>query len=37
MDIKKSESWKNMEAALNQEALAYVEYIYYSQQAKKDG
>ena len=37
MDIKDSQSWKNMEAALNQEALAYVEYTYYSQQAKKDG
>ncbi len=36
MDIKQSQSWKNMEAALNQEALAYVEYTYYSQQAKKD-
>ena len=37
MDIKQSKTWKNMEDALNQEALAYVEYIYYSQQAKKDG
>ena len=35
MDIKQSQSWKNMEAALNQEALAYVEYTYYSQQAKR--
>ena len=37
MDIKNSETWKNMEAALNQEALAYVEYTYYGQQAAKDG
>ena len=37
MDIKQSQTWKNMEDALNQEALAYVEYTYYSQQARKDG
>ena len=37
MDIKQSETWKNLEAALNQEALAYIEYTYYSQQAAKDG
>ena len=37
MDIKQSQTWKNIEAALNQEALAYVEYTYYSQQAQKDG
>lgn len=37
MDIKQSQTWKNMEDALNQEALAYVEYTYYSQQASKDG
>ena len=37
MDIKQSQTWKNMEAALNQEALAYIEYTYYSQQAAKDG
>ena len=37
MDIKQSDTWKNLEAALNQEALAYVEYTYFSQQAAKDG
>lgn len=37
MDIKQSDTWKNIEAALNQEALAYVEYTYYGQQAAKDG
>lgn len=36
MDIKDSKSWKNMEKALNHEALAYAEYTYYSQQATKD-
>ena len=37
MDIKDSQTWQNMEDALNQEALAYIEYTYYSQQAAKDG
>lgn len=37
MDLKSSKSWKNIEAALNQEALAYIEYTYYGQQAAKDG
>jgi Rubrerythrin len=37
MNIKESQTWQNMEAALNQEALAYVEYTYYGQQAAKDG
>lgn len=37
MKLQESQSWKNIETALNQEALAYVEYVFYSQQAKKDG
>lgn len=37
MDIKQSQTWQNMEAALNQEALAYIEYTYFGQQAAKDG
>jgi rubrerythrin len=37
MYIKQSQTWKNMEDALNQEALAYIEYFYYAAQAKKDG
>lgn len=37
MDIKESQTWQNLEAALNQEALAYIEYTYYGQQAAKDG
>ena len=36
MELKESQSWKNMEAALAAEAVAYVEYFFYSQQAKKD-
>ena len=36
MDIKESQSWKNMEAALAAEAVAYVEYFFYAAQAKKD-
>lgn len=37
MDIKQSNTWENLEAALNQEALAYIEYTYFGQQAAKDG
>ena len=37
MKLQESQSWKNIEAALNAEALAYVEYVFYGQQAKKDG
>lgn len=37
MQIENSETWKNLEAALNQEALAYIEYTYFAQQAAKDG
>ncbi len=37
MELKDSQSWKNIETALNAEALAYVEYVFYSQQAAKDG
>ena len=37
MKLRESQSWKNIEAALNAEALAYVEYVFYGQQAKKDG
>lgn len=37
MNIQDSETWQNLEAALNQEALAYIEYTYYGQQAAKDG
>ena len=37
MDLKDSKTWKNLETALNQEAVAYCEYTYYSQQAAKDG
>lgn len=37
MDLKDSKTWKNLETALEQEAVAYCEYTYYSQQAAKDG
>ena len=37
MDLQNSQSWKNIETALNAEALAYVEYVFYGQQAAKDG
>ena len=37
MELKGSQSWKNMETALNAEALAYVQYTFYGQQARKDG
>ncbi len=37
MKLQDSQTWKNIETALNQEALAHVEYVFYSQQAKKDG
>lgn len=37
MEIENSQTWKNLEDALNQEALAYIEYTYYAQQAAKDG
>ncbi len=37
MKLQESQSWKSIEAALNAEALAYVEYVFYGQQAKKDG
>lgn len=37
MKLQESQSWKNIEAALNAEALAYVEYVFYGRQAKKDG
>ncbi len=37
MELKDSQSWKNIETALNAEALAYVEYTFYGQQAAKDG
>ncbi|MCI2242377.1 rubrerythrin family protein [Adlercreutzia faecimuris] len=37
MKLQDSQSWKNIETALNAEALAYVEYVFYGQQAKKDG
>lgn len=37
MKLQESQSWKNIETALNAEALAYVEYVFYGQQAKKDG
>ena len=37
MELKDSQSWKNMETALNAEALAYVTYTFFGQQARKDG
>lgn len=37
MDLKDSKTWKNLELALNQEAVAYCEYVFYAQQAAKDG
>ena len=37
MELKDSQSWKNMETALNAEALAYVKYTFFGQQARKDG
>ena len=37
MELKDSQSWKNIETALNAEALAYVQYTFYGQQARKDG
>ena len=36
MELQESQTWKNIETALNAEARAYVEYVFYSQQAKKD-
>lgn len=35
MELKDSQSWKNMETALNAEALAYVTYTFFGQQARK--
>lgn len=37
MKLQESQSWNNLETALNAEALAYVEYVFCSQQAKKEG
>ena len=37
MELKDSQSWKNMETALNADALAYVTYTFFGQQARKDG
>lgn len=36
MEFKGSKTWQNVEDALNQEALAFIEYTFYGQQAKKD-
>lgn len=37
MELKDSQSWKNIETALNGEALAYIKYTFFGQQAAKDG
>lgn len=37
MELEKSQTWKNLESALSQEAVAYCEYTFYGQQAAKDG
>lgn len=37
MELEKSQTWKNLESALSQEAVAYAEYTFYAQQAAKDG
>ncbi len=37
MELEKSQTWKNLEMALSQEAVAYAEYTFYAQQAAKDG
>ena len=37
MELEKSQTWKNLESALNQEAVAYCEYTFYAQQAAKGG
>ena len=37
MELEKSQTWKNLETALSQEAVAYAEYTYYAPQAAKDG
>lgn len=37
MELEKSQTWKNLEDALSQEAVAYAEYTFYAQQAAKDG
>ena len=34
MELKDSQSWKNMETALNAEALAYVTYTFFGRRAK---
>ena len=37
MELEKSQTWKNLESSLSQEAVAYCEYTFYGQQAAKDG
>ena len=37
MELEKSQTWKNLESSLSQEAVAYCEYTFYAQQAAKDG
>lgn len=37
MELKDSQSWKNLQAAFAGECQAYVRYIFFGQQARKDG
>ena len=37
MELKDSQSWKNIQTAVTAEATAYVHYTFYGQQAAKDG
>ena len=35
MELEKSQTWKNLETALSQEAVACAEYTFYAQQADR--